>query len=446
MAKQNFAMGLGKKINGNAGDELRKIEASKSGYTFKIVPYDEIRPSDSNKYPINSVIEIKESISQYGLLHNLVLMPVEDDSNYKYEIKSGEQRYLAIGMLLDEGNEDFIVGIPSRVLDKNTSDLDQQIILEEANIKQRSYDPETMRAAVERLRELYKKKNIKEDLNISVTKQVAKTAGIGERQVQRYNAVNDKLIPELQEAFDKSAISLEKAAQFASLDEDTQHLVVELLKSNKNISKNEIELVKKAALEKEELLEKQLKEKEIKLTEIEKKYYEVNNEKVKIEEDLLNKEMALEENSNREKEIRKEIEEELKSNDPNIKLLEELKISLDQLNKEKENALKTTAILEKKLSEKDNELNNTKKELNEIRDLEKKPSEIILSDAEKKKLTDSFELVNLMNDINKNFIQFMVKNETYISNYREIPDEIFNNYKSLEKLIEEGKDKMFNNQ
>lgn len=434
MAKQNFAKSLTMNTKNNAGDEIRKLESSKNGFNFKIVPYEKIRPSDKNKYPIEDIDEIAESIRKYGLMHNLLLIPVDDETGtYEYDILSGEQRYWSIGKLLEEGNTDFIPGVPSRIIDKNTSEIDQKIIIEEANLKQRNYDSKTMREAINRLDELYRQKNAEEGAKLNTTKQIAEKTGLKERQVQRYNAINKKLIPELQAAFDEQKIIIEDAAKYANMDEDSQILIANLLNSNQEVNKKEIELIKQETKKKEaELLQK--------ISELQFQVSSSDEAKDLLEKELKIKEDQMKENMIKEENLRKQIEEELKDERPDQDKLNQLQEEIELLKKENHESESEKDNINKQLNQKQREINNLQKELLLVKKQNSEKNATVLSEEERTKLHDNYEIENILADIKKGLNQLFVKGENYKKKYNET--DLNEYYNEIIKKIEADRKKI----
>ena len=91
-----------------------------------------------------------------------------------------------------------------------------------------------------RLKELYTAKNEREGTSVSITRQIADNLSLSERQVQRLNAINERLIPELQSMYDEKKITTENAAKFANMDEDTQKMVYGLLQIQSKVTPAEI--------------------------------------------------------------------------------------------------------------------------------------------------------------------------------------------------------------
>ncbi|MFV0499645.1 MAG: ParB/RepB/Spo0J family partition protein [Bacilli bacterium] len=84
---------------------------------IKMLALDEIKVNENNFFDITEIENLRESILEDGLFHNIVVNRLGDNS---YELISGERRYTAYKSLYDSGKKDF-AKIPARVMkvDKN---------------------------------------------------------------------------------------------------------------------------------------------------------------------------------------------------------------------------------------------------------------------------------------------------------------------------------------
>lgn len=84
---------------------------------IKMLPLDQIKTNENNFFDITEIENLKESILEDGLFHNIVVNRLGDNS---YELISGERRFTAFKSLLGDGCKDF-ANIPAKVvkLDKN---------------------------------------------------------------------------------------------------------------------------------------------------------------------------------------------------------------------------------------------------------------------------------------------------------------------------------------
>lgn len=84
---------------------------------IQMLSLDQIKVNDNNFFDISEIENLKESILEDGLFHNIVVNRLDDGT---YELISGERRYTAFDSLYKNGYKDF-AKIPARImkLDKN---------------------------------------------------------------------------------------------------------------------------------------------------------------------------------------------------------------------------------------------------------------------------------------------------------------------------------------
>lgn len=409
----------------NVSDKLKVIQNKEIDDT-RFVDYKKIRPSELNKYPIVDIERLAESLKTWGLIHNLLLVKIEEpDSEYEYEILSGERRYAAIGHLLSMGDETFKNGIRARIIN-NSDDIDKEIMLIEANEEVRDDDPVRRRQMIQRLEELYIARAEKNGTSTNtISKDISSQIGIGERQVQRYRAVNT-LIPELTDAFDKGNVSLEKAASLSKLSEDAQKVIANLLGEFKN---TEIDLLKQEA----ERLSKEKDSQRLELTaQIESLKNQYEEEKISLAQRIDEQNKQLEINLKEDEELKIKLEREisLKNNEKIKELEKQLSENSDErdklLNDKKELETERKNI-EKSLSDKDKQISELKEKLK----LADKPETLTLSKEDQKKLRLKFELQNVIADVRKSINNLIVKSENYHKLYDDEEQDIDNSIKDL---------------
>ena len=242
--------------------------------------FDEYKETKAEKWK-----EIKDSIQEYGILNPLKVVL---NNQGLYEVLGGWNRTTMIRELIEEGNTQFLSGVPCYVL-TNISEIDQQIIAEIDNTGEGHTEPQEIRESIARLAILYKQKNEQNGTNKSIVKQISQDTGLGERQVQRYNSINKKMIPELRSYFDNKQINIENGSKIADLSEEGQKFILNLLEqsdSDKKISADEIKIAKEESLRLKENYEKKLQEKEELAKKLEKQTSVLEEEKKKIQEQL----------------------------------------------------------------------------------------------------------------------------------------------------------------
>ena len=433
MAKSLFSgLDKAKQTSESLKNQLAKME-SQNSYNFKHIPYSEIKPSEKNKYPMEKVEELKESIKSYGLIHNLVIAPIEEtEEGHKYEIISGEQRYRAICRLIEEGDTTYKAGIPCKVESKDKDDIDREIILIEANEKGREKNPARTRAMVERLEELLRMKELKGG---EVTRKISETLDIGDRQAQRYKKVNNELIPELQQAFDESKLTLEKAAQIASYPEEIQREIAEILKTSNSIKKSEIDIIEAQVKEREEELKRsnnELREKMKELESLEK----ANNV---LQEELENKKLKIEEIEKNTNDIKDQIRKEMEEQSPDREIIDSLEMQLQQMEDKYKNSKNELIEIENQRKDRERVVDSLNKK---IKELEKEKSKNKLSEEERVKLKAEYEINNIMDEIKKGLNLLLVKNENYKKSYGKRYDELENFYNRIIDKIENDQTKI----
>ena len=318
--KYNFSMPGGKT---SVRDELNKLD-SVEDFNFKIIPYVEIEPNKINDYPITDIEQLAYDIRASNYLEPLGVICNPEGSPKKYRLFSGERRYTAIGMILQEDPDYplFKKGIPCMVK-RNLNEIDEEIMLILAN-KQRNMTEDFKQQKARRLIRLYEMKQEQTGEKINVTKKVSEELGIGIRQAQRYSKIERSLIPELQAALDESKISLENAANIAGMDEASQRLTLQLLETNKSISAKEISRIRD---ENRAMAEK--------LSALEADILERSKETESLRQEVHDKERQLSAAAEQETRLRSKLEQELKNSQPGHPLEEALQKDLADMQAEK---------------------------------------------------------------------------------------------------------------
>lgn len=399
--KFNFNMAKDVSNIGSVSEELRKVEA-KNVFDFRVIPIEKIKVNELNDYPMEEIEELMMSIKNVEeLIHNFKVKQVDEF----FVLISGERRYRAILLGIEKGYEEFDIfknyGLPCMLTNKNINEVDEEIQIIVANEEIRKNDAARSRKKIGRLYELYEMKNIKDGVDRSITKQIAESIGKGERQIQRINAVNKKLIPSLQKALDESKINLEKAAELAAMDEEAQQLVANLFEENNEVSKKELAAIMSQAKEAEEKL----------------RLHKEEEEKIRREYDNLSRqldEMRDEIDSQKEKEdeLREKLSSEMESNSPDKRRVLELEAELNNLKKQKEEAEAESKRMKAALQSNEKEQEEAKRRLEKERS---NLQEISLEDKEKIKL--GYEINSLISDISWKLNELSSVGKEFVKKY-----------------------------
>lgn len=345
---------LSNKSSSKTLGEKAKILENKSEFDFRQIPFEEIQVNTKNFYNVTDIEDLAQSIKDNGLMHNIEVLDISTDEKREFRILSGERRYQAIKHLKELGVK--FDTIPCKVI-KGLSEIDEEIHLIKGNSDTRVITEEEKRKQIERLTELYNIKNKHQGTNINAKKEIAKELQVSERTIERYNNINTKLIPELQEFFDNKLITLTDGDKFAKLDEQVQLSILEVLKQQSKISKEELEIIKNEnskLVEEKSLKEKQIKEKE----DLINTYQKINTE---LEEAKKSIKAKLDEKEKEKMLIREQLAKEFENNtsDEIDKLNEKLRI----INSEKERLLKSEKENAEKLKNNNSQLQSKIQEL-----------------------------------------------------------------------------------
>lgn len=376
---------------------VKKVEEIEAKDNFKVeyIDIENIKRNEKNFYDIVDVEELADDIKLNGLNHNLVVRKLD---NGQFELISGERRYTALSKLVKEGNKTFAL-VPCKVIEVN--DTDAEIILIQANAQTRELSEVEKLKQVQRLKELYKDKKAKgEKVPGKIREIIANDLKLSPTQVGRYEKINSSLIPELKTVLEKGNLTIANASEFANLSEDNQKVILELINSNVNLSKNEaIELKNKLKkIEEEKALEYKEKEKLIQENSTLKNKLNSNLEKTNEERKELEGQLRIE----LEKELENKYADKLNSIKDEVKKQTDEKAKLkDEISKLKANAPKdvTTEFKEnitliQNLKNIENSLSSLYKQIDKMR-----KDNIKISDDTKNFLS-SYSPINLKDLLN----------------------------------------------
>lgn len=222
-------------LNGLKGiaDRVNKLDAEKN-FNLQLIDIEKLIPSSNNFYGIREIEELAESIKESGLMHNLVVRKINDED---YEILSGERRYHALKSLSYKK-------VPCQV--KELNDADGEILLIQANAKQRELTPTEKMKSIERLEQLYvlKKANGEEVPKGKTRDIIGKDIGLSGVQVGRYSKVSKKLIEPLKEKLDEGTITLTQADTLSNLkSKEQEEILNQISNTSTKLSNTEIDIL-----------------------------------------------------------------------------------------------------------------------------------------------------------------------------------------------------------
>lgn len=404
MTKAKFT--ISNSIVNNMEDKVSDLE-SKEVFNLKSIDIEKIIPNPKNFYAIENIEDLANEIEADGfLLSNLVVKPIPDD---KYMIISGERRYRAILLLIDRGNLRF-KKVPCQVIEVN--DLDEEILLIQANAKARELSEVEKLKQVERLTALYKaKKESGEKVPGRTREIIAQDLDLSTTQVGRYEAINRGLIAPLKQLIEENKLSISNASEFATLPENMQMKVYEFLKESSDLTKSEAITLKKELQQKE----KELADNKKSLDDIEKQIskYEERSKAALNEVETLKKE-------------KEQLENEINNKDDN----------------ESSDIINEVELLKSKLAEAEKKYKDTQEELNKLNSGISNP----------KGLEENAELVVKLKEIRNSLssLKFRVSSISkskgisitpeVISTYKSIKNDFTQFVYDMDKCLLEGKE------
>ena len=216
-----------------------KDQAEREKYEARVlnIPYDDILPNPKNRNANRNIEDLADSILSLGLIN---YPRVVSDGKGKYILTSGERRWRAIGLIRKTHPELFRT-VPCTYGEADTDELDEEARLIVANSDVEDLSPEEYRKSIERLREIFEAKKARGDkLPAGINSTIAKKLSITPRQVQKIVSINQKLIPELQEVFDKQGINISEASNISQLDPIFQSEIYDLFMKKGDIEHGDI--------------------------------------------------------------------------------------------------------------------------------------------------------------------------------------------------------------
>lgn len=421
MAKK-FSIGRDKS-NEKSLAEKADILDNKSDFDLRFIEIDKIVPNPNNFYELNGIKELSENIKEFGLNQNLEVVEIHDNGEKKYRLIGGHRRFEAIKLLINDGDDRF-KKVPCKV-NRSLDEIEEQLRLIKSNSDTRELTPQEKREQMKQLIELYKKKQLLTGEKINIKKEVAAASGTYPKTVERYDNINNRLIDELKEYFDSSKITFTDAYNFATLTEEAQLAILDLLKSKDKVTKEELKTIKEAnkqLSDENKKTKKALEEKETLIHNLELEKKQLSKEQANFEaekEKIANEKAALEEK------IRTEI----------TKLSQEqlLKIQKDLVaaNEKTEKLAKKEKQLSDKLSKKDLEIEKYKKKLEEEKALQAKAETATPSNEQFKKAIAKSKIDEL-----KVKVIYELDELTSLAKENQLVDETEDLIADLEKALE----------
>lgn len=375
-------------------------EDEKYPYTYKSIPFEKMRFSEDNDFNTSheECISKGESILKNGLIHALtVVYDIDDDM---YTVISGEKRVRGCMLIKEEiesGNVNeerrslyekhikgfFKTGFPCNVK-TGLNAIEQKLLINVANLDVTRLTAAELAQKIQEQKDLYTQLALEkgENPDKSYSSKIAQDLNIGQRQVQKYNKINENLIPELKELFDQDKMNVNEGSTFAKLSREEQLKIRDVIESGRKVDNQELHLIKL-----------EIEEKNKKTRELEEECRQAKEKNTVLEKKL--KELP-DETSIKEK-LKKELEASEQS---------EYKKQLQEIQEEKEKIKQEKEVIAKELAKKEAEIKKMK-------------SASEMSESEKSKIRDKMKIEAVKEEIKANIKQLNDMLNQYSSFYQE---------------------------
>lgn len=230
---------IGIKGNINAGIKTA-LKKANTNFAITQLDIDELEPSEDNFYELRDIEAIKESIENFGIQQNIIVMKREGE---KYEIIAGHRRYAACKILAEEGKEEFNT-LPCRIL-PTMDDTLKNILIIHTNSETRIKTPWEITEEIERLKILYRNfKKTHPEFKGKVRNAVAKDLGLSPSTLGRHENISNNLIEEVKKEYKENKIGVSNADKIASLPRTGQEKALEKIQEKGSIDSKDIKEIK----------------------------------------------------------------------------------------------------------------------------------------------------------------------------------------------------------
>ena len=231
-------------------NQASKTEAGAPKYELKRLNIAQLYPDPQNTtvYSVENIEELADAIEiAGGVLHNLVVRAADETG--RYMIISGERRWTACKMLVDEKHLEQFGEVNCLVENEHDQDtLDLMLLLTNSTARQLS-DAEKMRQA-ERMTEILNRMKEQTGLGGRVRDIVSKMLQMSSGQLARYHAIAKNLQNEdLKEAFHDGRLGVSAAYEASKLSEDGQQSIAREMETTGKVSLQHVTVVRQAEKE-----------------------------------------------------------------------------------------------------------------------------------------------------------------------------------------------------
>jgi len=234
MAKFNMnTLGVGGGLLNQVSQEL------KEGFEIEYIKLDDLTPNEQNKYSMENIEDLAESILTAGLKQNLDVIRM---NNGKCKIVTGHRRYAALKLLVSQGHEKFnLAPCTVSILDSvklPVSDENKELYL--INVTNAEARKDTVADIYNQFLDYHKiytdAKNNGYQLNDKMRNLIATDMSLSPAQVAKMYYISSHGSDELLQAISENKVTIAQANEIAHAPEELQKT---LIPDNENESSND---------------------------------------------------------------------------------------------------------------------------------------------------------------------------------------------------------------
>lgn len=166
---------------------------------------------------------LADDIKRNGLLHNLVMFPSTEEGREVYVLLSGERRYRALKLLVEEGDTSWQIVRNCNVITTELSDNEKKVLLYSANLQVRGglNDEAVRRKAVSEFIECLQEEPYNMN-RVDALKAIKSVSSVNPKTIDRDARLEDKLMGTLKELLDAKFLSRSECESYLRFDDEKQ--------------------------------------------------------------------------------------------------------------------------------------------------------------------------------------------------------------------------------
>lgn len=166
---------------------------------------------------------LADDIKRNGLLHNLVMFPSTEEGREVYVLLSGERRYRALKLLVEEGDTSWQIVRNCNIITTELSDNEKKVLLYSANLQVRGglNDEAVRRKAVSEFIECLQKEPYNMN-RVDALKAIKSVSSVNPKTIDRDARLEDKLKGSLKVLLDAKFLSRSECESYLRFDDEKQ--------------------------------------------------------------------------------------------------------------------------------------------------------------------------------------------------------------------------------